>query len=73
MKTEYFRNLPHLQYVGAQFFITFCLKGSLPADVIQGLVEERDLAISRLQSLTSEGRYNEQKRYFSKIDRVLNA
>ena len=77
IKTEYTRNLPHLQYVGATFFVTFCLKGSLPAVVVQGLIAERDRAIRVLNernadNLTDE-LYKEQKRYFARIDRMLDA
>lgn len=77
IKTEYIRNLPHLQYVGATFFITFCLKGSLPAVVVQELLTERNRAI---QALNEQNRadladelYKEQRRYFARIERTLDA
>lgn len=77
MKIEYARNLPHLQYVGATFFVTFCLKGSLPAAVVQQLIAERDRAIKVLKEKNTEGFseevYKEQKRYFARIERTLDS
>ncbi|MCX6213113.1 hypothetical protein [Spirosoma sp.] len=51
MKIEYARNLPHIQYVGAIFFVMFCLKGSLPAAVVQELIAERDPAEVKLKRI----------------------
>lgn len=77
IKTEYFRNLPHLQYVGATFFVTFRLKGSLPASIMQHLVAERNRAIQILNKQNIENIadeiYREQKRYFARIERTLDA
>ncbi len=77
LKVEYVRNLPHLQYVGAIFFVTFRLKGSLPASVIQGLITERDNAIARLNERNSSTIIDEidkeKKRYFARIERTLDA
>lgn len=76
MKIEYARNLPHLQYVGASFFVTFCLKGSLPAAVIQELIAERDRAIKAIKVKKEDGHgdeiYREQKRYVARIERTLD-
>lgn len=77
MKIEYVRNLPHLQYVGATFFITFCLKGSLPAHVVQALIAERERTIKGLKDEHAAGLaeevYKEHKRYFARIERTLDA
>ncbi|GAB2523235.1 transposase [Spirosoma aerophilum] len=77
MKIEYARNLPHLQYVGATFFVTFCLKGSLPAAVVQELIAERERAIKHLKEKgeggTADAVYREHKRYFARIERTLDA
>jgi REP element-mobilizing transposase RayT len=77
IKTEYTRNLPHLQYIGATFFVTFRLKGSLPAGVVQQLIAERDQAIQILNKKNRDdlanGIYHEQKRYLARIDRTLDA
>ncbi|AUD02305.1 transposase [Spirosoma pollinicola] len=77
MKIEYTRNLPHLQYVGATFFVTFCLKGALPAHVVQELIAERERTIKHLKEKkaddTADVVYREQKRYFARIERTLDA
>jgi putative transposase len=77
MKIEYARNLPHLQYIGATFFVTFCLKGSLPAAVVQELIAERERAIKHLKEKDEDGTadavYREHKRYFARIERTLDA
>ncbi|GAB3771087.1 transposase [Spirosoma horti] len=76
IKTEYARNLPHIQPIGATFFVTFCLKGTLPAAVVRELIAERDWAIKTLSSHRETGLadeiYKEQKRYFARIDRILD-
>ncbi|MFC5410330.1 transposase [Larkinella bovis] len=72
MKIEYRRNLPHLQYVGATFFITFCLKGSLPADTVRRLIEERHTALRQLQQPSQEAIVKAHKRYFAKINGILD-
>lgn len=40
--TEYRRRLPHFQHIGASFFVTFRLHGSLPKEVVLTLQNERD-------------------------------
>lgn len=73
--TEYHRNLPHIQYVGATFFVTFNLRGAMPAEVIARLVGEKERALKRIRrGNDSEGLvYAEQKRHLSRVDRVLDA
>ncbi|QMW07132.1 hypothetical protein H3H32_29760 [Spirosoma foliorum] len=77
MKIEYARNLPHLQYVGASFFVTFCLKGSLPAAVVREFIAERDRVIKAMKEKNADGIsdevYREQKKYFARIERTLDA
>lgn len=77
LKIEYVRNLPHLQYVGAIFFVTFRLKGSLPASVVQGLITKRDNAITLLNernsAIITDEIDKEKKRYFARIERILDA
>ncbi|RRA98054.1 transposase [Larkinella rosea] len=72
MKIEYRRNLPHLQYVGATFFITFCLKGSLPTEVVRRLIEEHQYTLRQIQQPSQNETANEHKRYFAKIDGILD-
>jgi putative transposase len=40
-KSSYRRNLPHIQPVGADLFVTFRLAGSLPQNVLEWMAEER--------------------------------
>ena len=40
-KSSYRRNLPHIQPVSADLFVTFRLTGSLPQSVLESLAEER--------------------------------
>ncbi len=45
---EYYRKLPHKQYFGANFFVTWRLFGSLPKEVILKLQTEKDIAIEAI-------------------------
>ncbi len=76
IKTEYYRKLPHLQPVGAIFFITFCLKDAIPGAVIQRLQEERDLKIKEIrkekEANNAEAIYLQQKKYFATYDAFLD-
>jgi putative transposase len=42
---EYYRKLPHKQYFGANFFVTWRLFGSLPKEVLFKLQQDKDRAI----------------------------
>ncbi|MDW7992967.1 MAG: transposase [Anaerolineae bacterium] len=73
----YRRRLPHWQPPGATFFITFRLRGSLPRQVLEQLVEERASAEKRLrqiQDLTVRTieTYREERRLFGKWDQALH-
>jgi putative transposase len=74
--TEYKRNLPHIQPLGAAFFITFCLKGALPEEVIIRMQETYRLELAELNKLRPENyslkRYNASKRYFARFDQALD-
>lgn len=73
--TEYYRNLPHWQHVGAIFFIMFNLKGAIPREVYERLAEEKKLALSGIQKSGNypEKLYDEHKRHFARVDRILDA
>lgn len=71
------RNLPHYHLPNATYFITFRLAGSLPFDVFKRLREEYELEERRLKQQLSgaalyEAIYQEQKRYFARVDSVLD-
>ncbi len=76
--TEFFqRNLPHYHLPNAAYFITFRLAGSLPVEVWKKLKEEyenkkRLLAGKFKGDKLREERYKEQKRYFARLDALLD-
>ena len=72
--TEYYRNLPHWQHVGAVFFITFNLKGAIPRDVYERLAEQKQLALSAIKKSGGDidQLYDEHKRHFARIDHILD-
>jgi len=72
----YHRHLPHWQPVGATFFVTFRLKGTLPFEVIQTLKEEREREKKVVAKLAKEERtkqnYLNERLYFGKWDNLLD-
>lgn len=76
MKTYYRRNLPHIQPIGATFFVTFRLKGSLPSHFMSNLTEEYEAKIAEILScdgLDHEAEmYRQQKIFFKRYDEGLD-
>lgn len=76
MKEYYHRHLPHWQPVGAVFFITFRLKGSLPYEVIKELQEEKKRekieAGKLLLGRRRKQNYLDEDIYFGKLDNFLD-
>ena len=72
MKNFYRRNLPHWHPVNQSFFLTWCLNGSLPKNVIAEIQATRRQLIRKLPSLTSEGKLIEYKRQLAKVDKILD-
>ena len=68
--TYYERNLPHRLPPGEVIFVTFRLAGSLPREVVKQLQAEIDLR--RQTGLSSSQKYDEQKKYFGRFDRLLD-
>jgi len=73
----YRRDLPHIHPKDAVFFITFRLVDSLPAGVLQKLLQERDDAIKQLEKKfrgkeLDEEKYKAEKRHFGRIDDWLD-
>lgn len=66
----YDRNLPHRLPPGEAIFLTFRLAGTLPQVVLDQLQAELELAQTQQQP-TPDQRYNEQKRYFGRFDKLL--
>lgn len=75
-KTYYKRFLPHIHPIGATFFVTFRLKGSLPKHILSNLrtnYENNIIHYKNIKSLDNKTLlYNEQKRYFKQFDELLN-
>lgn len=79
MKTYYKRRLPHLHPIGATFFVTWRLHGSLPGSVVQQLSQEHIDEVQRLASQNLPFDDHEEKlhllrfRYFLKFDKALDS
>jgi len=76
-KNFYRRNLPHIQPEGATLFITFRLANSLPKEVIERLLAEKEQAEEKINQLTDKMErekqlYVERRRYFGKWDEALD-
>ncbi|MEA3345020.1 MAG: transposase [Chloroflexota bacterium] len=72
----YRRHLPHIQPPGATLFLTFRLADSIPAEVLQQLLEESQRVETILENIpdSQERRrraYLEQRRLFGKWDKAL--
>ena len=76
MKTYYETTLPHIQPVGAVFFVTFRLADSLPAGVVARLQEQYQQELQKLYQQdmppSKEILQSEQKRHFARFDRLLD-
>ena len=76
-KLSYSRHLPHIQPPGATLFVTFRLVDSLPAEVLQRLINEAEHAEHALNQITDEDErrrqaYRDQKRLFAQWDEALD-
>jgi hypothetical protein len=77
MVTFFERHLPHYHLPDATYFITLRLADSLPAEAVLRLQEEYEANLRRLEQKFSgaalvSARYQEQKRYFARIDALLD-
>ena len=77
IKTSYNRNLPHIQLIGAAFFVTFRLKDSIPKAKIWQLKNAFDNKVAQLKTAKTENLdfqlYDERKRFFAQYDALLDA
>ncbi len=79
MKTYHKRRLPHIQPVGATFFVTFNLEGAIPKTELERLKQERDQALWEIEH-TRDLDANEQAQkafmakwlYFKRFDHWLD-
>ena len=76
IKTYYKRNLPHIQPIGATFFVTFRLKGAIPRVKIWQLKTSFDDKIANIRNSKEEDKdvliYAERKRFFAQYDALLD-
>jgi len=77
IKESYQRNLPHIQPIGAAFFVTFRLKDSIPKAKIWQLKNAFDENVKQLKRNNNADLdfqlYNERKRFFAQYDALLDA
>ena len=75
-KEYYRRNLPHIQPIGAAFFVTFRLKDSIPKAKIWNLKNQFDQKVELLEEVNPIDLdfqlYNERKRFFAQYDDLLD-
>jgi len=82
-KPFYRRNLPHIQPLGATFFVTFRLAGSIPRPAFQQWKAEKDqLEAEKLRILKSQNSdhlvsieqtiYDQKREWFRKFEKILD-
>lgn len=76
IKTFYRRNLPHIQPVGAAFFVTFRLYGSIPYAELKKLKNDYRDNIDAIKRENPPRKnkliYERRKRYFGQYDQLLD-
>lgn len=76
IKTEYRRDLPHIQPTGGTFFVTYRLKDTLPRNMAEQFLLEKETRYHQIRSTDDETLkqrlYDEQKRQFAKYDEYLD-
>lgn len=76
LKTHYRGKLPHIHPIGATFFITFRLAGSLPKVFEQNLKDWNKLAVNKIVQEKAdnwkEQLYIQSKKYFQRFDNALD-
>ena len=75
MKTYYKRKLPHITPLDGTFFVTFNLKDSIPKEKLNELREMYRVRLNEIDDESAEKEtleYNEWKRYFGNVDKLLD-
>ncbi len=77
-KNFYRRNLPHIQPEGATLFITFRLANSLPKEVIEKFLTEKEETEKKINQITDKEEREKQfdlaqRRFFGKWDDALDS
>jgi len=78
MKTEYKQRLPHIQPIGAAFFVTFSLFGCIPKRILQELKEKYKNEIAKANLVIDRHNrnleiFNIRKQYLFEYDQVLHS
>lgn len=77
LKTEHTRKLPHFHRVGATFFITVHLYGSVPFDLLKKLQDKRDQQVEKIKKENPPDKdqqiYLIRRAYFYEYDDLLDA
>ena len=77
IKTFYRRNLPHIQPIGASFFVTFRLHNSIPRIKILELKKQYEQRIDFIQTGKNKNIkdliHDERKRFFVQYDNLLDS
>ena len=78
IKTEYRQRLPHIQPVGATFFVTFRLFGSLPVIKVKDLRDKYEFDLSKARLIEDDGLrntiiFNLRKKYLYDHDIILDS
>jgi len=73
----YRRNLPHIQPKGGTFFVTFRLEETIPEQVLQALLADREKQINNIDKKLSDKereneKYKAEKRFFAGFDQWLD-
>ncbi len=77
LRTHYKRQLPHVQPIGAAFFVTFRLAGSIPKMVLEHLKIEYRIKIEKCKLIKLEHEknlqiFNLRKKYIRDLDDLLH-
>ena len=76
IKTYYEQVLPHIQPIGATFFVTFFLRDALPKAFLEKIKQEYDGKVEIIKFSSALNKddliYIEQKIYFKKLDDALD-
>ncbi len=54
IKTEYRRDLPHIQPIGGTFFVTYRLKDTLPRTIAEQFKSEKEARYRQIRSTDDE-------------------
>jgi len=76
IKTRYRRNLPHIQPIGATFFVTFRLYGSIPKQALENLSSKHKFEVCNFRKIADENKrqralFKFRQNYLEQYDKLL--